>query len=102
MPSILIAALRSQLGTVVSAVLRAARELDEDPISAHHGVYPNPMPILHRVAALHGWTLADMVNELEDRGISEKWQYVNGITEIIAMLAFETTVARIQAQSRLN
>jgi hypothetical protein len=74
---------RAELGAVVYALLKAATEMSDDAISAHYGVYPDPAPTFERIALEHGWELPAIREELEARGVSEKWQYFSGLGEVL-------------------
>lgn len=73
---------RSQLGTVVGRLLKAAYDFENDAISEHYGIWPDPAPELHRIAERCGWTLREIDHELTRRGVSDKWQYNVGMGAI--------------------
>lgn len=58
--------IRSTLGTVLGALLRAYEQLTTEPN-------------LRRLARELGWSFDDIRRELRVRGVSHKWQYESGI-----------------------
>jgi hypothetical protein len=74
---------RSPLGTVCGALLRAINAWYEDPISEHYGIYPSPASMLQGVARAHAWSVAEIEHELEARGVSAHWLYHSGMTQVL-------------------
>lgn len=70
---------RAPLGQVVGAILSADFMLNNDPISEFYGVHPDARPALEQVARTHGWTIKEVLKELDRRAISGKWQYNMGL-----------------------
>lgn len=70
---------KATLGAVTGALLRIVNGYASDEISQATGIWPSPFPALERTAREHGWSVQEVLDEIARRGVSEKWQYVNGI-----------------------
>ena len=69
---------RESLGKVLALVLRALHDLENDPMSAAVGIYPDPLPALRRIAGEHGWSLDELATATERRVGPKKAQELVG------------------------
>lgn len=77
---------KDELGEVIGRILAAFRswsesEAEEDLISRHYGFTPGPSPFPK--VDLGGWTIKEIREELERRGIDYRFCYMSGLDEAL-------------------